>query len=494
MAGTYYINKIDETTRADMLNKSAQKLPNNLASQNWTPQMFKNYITQPLFDNSKSFYAEINRIVDEINGEFSKINITVFSVAGLTGDITNTDLVKALLETGLLAKPSDYVPITLGSSRIYGTNASGGQTTFTYSVNADAGTIALRKSNGNVATGTPTEDNEATNKKYVDNLISTLNSMTILNKNDEAITATEDTIQTVATDYIVNNYSREPKSKDGLIITIDNDKILYVYSENSSSWLDVSKEGKMVDLSNYYTKDDVYSKEQTASLVESYAGLEVKLTFKGTKESGTITFGLENGITLKDATIYTLELVYTGDIADTDVVLLKDAYGDSVVLNSIKNADITATATIKNIKQLHREDNGTHYWLFEARYEETTSNSITYKNMYTDCVINVDAVEYVDLYQATGTLTDAQLAILQASNENKITFQGNILSLNYSDASKMVYSSLNNGVESVITITLSSKTFVKEVSKHTSYTAGTGITIENGVISVSLTSAESTSF
>lgn len=490
-----YVKKINEATRAEMLNKSAQRLPNNLASQNWTPQMFKNYLTQPLFDNSKSFYAEINRIVDELNAEFSKLDFSVYSVAGLKGDVSSTDLANALLETKLFAKPSDYVPLTLGSSRIYGTNSSGSQTTFSYSTNADAGTIAMRKTNGNIATGTPTENNDAANKKYVDDLISTLNSMTILNKDDEAITATEETVQTVATEYVVANYSRQPKSKDGLILTINNDKILYVYSTNSKSWLDVSKEGKMVDLSNYYTKDDVYSKEETANLVESYAGLEVILTFEGTKESGTITFELVDGITLKNSTIYTLDLVYTGDISDTDVILLKDTKGDRVVLNTIKNADITTTATIKDIKQLHRVENGTHYWQFEARYDELTDSGITYKNMYTDCVINVDdAVQYVVLALGSGTLSDEQLALLQASKENKILYQDKVLSLSSTTSTALIYSKTVDGIEYIMTITVSSKGYALTTSKHTSYTAGTGITIENGVISVNLASAESTSF
>lgn len=82
-----FIQKISEETRINMLNKSAQKLPNNLSSQNWTPQMFKNYMTQPLFDNVKSFYSEINRIVEEINNLLGSIDLgAVNSVNNIAPD------------------------------------------------------------------------------------------------------------------------------------------------------------------------------------------------------------------------------------------------------------------------------------------------------------------------------------------------------------------------------------------------------------------------
>lgn len=78
-----------------------------------------------------------------------------------------------------------------------------------------------------------------------------ITAVQIRNK-DEVINATKDTVQTVATQYIVDNYDRQPKNWDGLILTItdmDNDKILYIYSEASQLWINAGING--VDLSQY---------------------------------------------------------------------------------------------------------------------------------------------------------------------------------------------------------------------------------------------------
>ena len=91
----------------------------------------------------------------------------------------------------------------------------------------------------------------------VDDLIANINAIEIRNINNEAINATSATVQSVATQYIVDNYQRQPKQLDGLIITLtdqNNDKVLFVYSETSSLWINVGLNG--VDLSNYFTKEE----------------------------------------------------------------------------------------------------------------------------------------------------------------------------------------------------------------------------------------------
>lgn len=81
--------------------------------------------------------------------------------------------------------------------------------------------------------------------------LANLSAVQIRNK-DEVINATQETVQTVATAYIVNNYDRQPQKWDGLILTIadlSNDKILYIYSAVSSLWINAGING--VDLSKY---------------------------------------------------------------------------------------------------------------------------------------------------------------------------------------------------------------------------------------------------
>lgn len=105
---------------------------------------------------------------------------------------------------------------------------------------------------------------EITDRKAADeNLaqqIASITAVQIRNKS-EVINSTEAEVQTTATQYIIDNYQRQPQNLDGLIITVtdkNNDKILYVYSEVSKLWINSGIND--VDLSNYYTKGEVDSK------------------------------------------------------------------------------------------------------------------------------------------------------------------------------------------------------------------------------------------
>lgn len=89
-------------------------------------------------------------------------------------------------------------------------------------------------------------------------------------RNKDVIECIESEVQTVATNYIVTNYNRQPQNFDGLIITVidrDNDKILYIYSTVSSIWINSGIND--VDLSNYYTKEEVDEKLDNVSTVKN---------------------------------------------------------------------------------------------------------------------------------------------------------------------------------------------------------------------------------
>lgn len=87
--------------------------------------------------------------------------------------------------------------------------------------------------------------------------IADITAVQIRNKS-EVISSTETEVQTTATNYIKTNYDRDPQNWDGLIITVtdkNNDKILYIYSDVSKLWINSGIND--VDLSNYYTKDEI---------------------------------------------------------------------------------------------------------------------------------------------------------------------------------------------------------------------------------------------
>lgn len=103
----------------------------------------------------------------------------------------------------------------------------------------------------------------AVNKYYVDTAIANVNAISIKNADAEPITTTLANVQKVATEYIKTNYGKDPKNLDGLIITITDgpshkeDRILFIYSNITNAWVNAGIND--VDLSNYYTKEEIDS-------------------------------------------------------------------------------------------------------------------------------------------------------------------------------------------------------------------------------------------
>lgn len=389
---------------------------------------------------------------------------------------------------------------------LYGRGSNNRDTYFEIELAATGQTIPIRDTNGSIRVSTPLTDLSAANKKYVDDLIKSINSINVLNKDAEAINATSTTVQTVATDYVVTNYSRQPQTYDGLIITMtdqSNDKILWMYTETSGMWINVGSDPSDIDLSNYPTIDDATAIAEAEAL--NKAGYEYLLGFTGTKQNGNIAFTLDTTLSefdIKNSTAYAISLAYTGDLSKTDTITLIDKDGHTISLNCIKKPSITTTSTVDDFAQVHRIDsNNIHRWEFRARYSEQTQNGTLYRNFYTDAITNAVDVQYVTLTSdsGSGTLTDTQLATLQASKENKIIYDNEvyILAGNNHESGYLVYSCLdaenNTNVAKTITITISVKSWLM-ASHDILYKAGNGIKIENNVISLDVGNADTTSF
>lgn len=112
---------------------------------------------------------------------------------------------------------------------------------------------------GHVDTDTPITLEKIATQPYVQNELSKLTFIHILNTSSQlVITATSDTVQAVATKYVQDNYGRDPQQWDGLVITMTdsgNDKILYTYTTASRMWLNVGVNN--VDLTDYVSKDGI---------------------------------------------------------------------------------------------------------------------------------------------------------------------------------------------------------------------------------------------
>lgn len=107
----------------------------------------------------------------------------------------------------------------------------------------------------------------------LENEIKDIKSINIRNINDENIYSTIDNVQNIANQYILDNYNREPKAYDALIITLtdkNNDKVLYIYSDTNNIWINSGIND--IDLSNYVDKTSI----QTISGDKDFTGALTK--------------------------------------------------------------------------------------------------------------------------------------------------------------------------------------------------------------------------
>lgn len=88
---------------------------------------------------------------------------------------------------------------------------------------------------------------ETYSQAEVNTKLDNLNTFKILNKG--IVEATEATVSQVCTTYVSDEYSREPKNLDTIIVTLtdnNNDKVKYTYSSYSTAWIDTGKEAMAI--------------------------------------------------------------------------------------------------------------------------------------------------------------------------------------------------------------------------------------------------------
>lgn len=179
---------------------------------------------------------------------------------------------------------------------------------------------------GHVDTDTPITLEKIATQPYVQNELSKLTFIHILNTSSQlVITATSDTVQSVATKYVQDNYDRDPQQWDGLVITMtdsNNDKILYTYTAASGMWLNVGINN--VDLTDYVSKDGI-------SDININYGEESVLY--DTTDGITVT---SNGqIKYKDNTVHQITTEYNLPIiAGDNTTINADAVNKKIVISS----------------------------------------------------------------------------------------------------------------------------------------------------------------
>lgn len=278
---------------------------------------------------------------------------------------------------------------------------------------------------------------ETYNKTEVDTKINDITSIKIRNVDQTAIEATASTVQTVATNYIVEKLGRQPQDYDGLFITMtDNDNDIVEWAYFGTGWVNVGLNG--VDLSNYvdltseqdiegtkrfnllYTRGELAVNkgdlEQAIQNTQTEAQKMIILGADGVEETQVYSF------TVQDADIYSqyktngtkflvdLHLPVAGDLTTTKKVVI--TFGDTTyyVYNILKGSE---AISIGDLHQVDKYNNATGYrFITEMIFFQTSDLTGFYivPTVSMSDILALDSDE-MDDYMADGGLTQGQLAI-----------------------------------------------------------------------------------
>ncbi len=289
-------------------------------------------------------------------------------------------------------------------------------------------------------TGAYLNNNKVADEKYVDDKVDSITAIQIRNKGE--ITATQATVQTVATEYMRTEYGREPQNWDGLILTItdlSNDKILYIYSQANSLWINAGINN--IDLSNYVTKDgdNVITGDINVTGKLQHNGTDVATTREAQKMIILGADGIEEtqvySFEVQDASSYLpyrtsgtkflvdLHLPVSGDLTTTKKVAI--TFGDTTyyVYNILKGGE---AISIGDLHQVDKYNNATGYRFISEMIFFQTSDLTGFYIVPTVSMSDILALDSneMDDYMADGGLTQGQLAICSKVITNGYTAGG----------------------------------------------------------------------
>lgn len=216
------------------------------------------------------------------------------------------------------ASTDSFLPkVTTANSsfaRLYGVNHSGGQYMENIGQNSPTGsTIVKRTSSGTIRTATPTTDNDATTKKYVDDAVAVV---------DEKLNgyATEGYVDAEVQDATSNKLTvemsggRTPVSTYSFALTIDDE---YFYEENDNIVIyfegDVNPDFKLT-LSGRTTKTVLFNGIRCSDL-DVYWDYS---TYTNWRSAYYVYFGEEMGVQIGDTIEITID-IYDDSVLDDEI-------------------------------------------------------------------------------------------------------------------------------------------------------------------------------
>lgn len=158
-----------------------------------------------------------------------------------TNDFTNA--LKSKLDTILLTNQAD---------KVYGTNGNGEQTAHSVSTTANADTIVKRDNGGRIATATPINQTDATNKDYVDSIVASIKRDSYKQVDITQYPTLNDFLASTGEEGFLYLYPIDTTEAP----TFNSGFYRYVWENNAWLYLGTTQ----IDLSNYYTKPQVDEK------------------------------------------------------------------------------------------------------------------------------------------------------------------------------------------------------------------------------------------
>lgn len=272
------LSKITQVERDNLRKKSAQSLPDVPSQHGWTPQQFRNAITKVLLDNSVSFFSFHNRLVDQLIEEYlTKEDEKVDKIEQVASDIypfvqecrkNYAKDKRKRIYFGEVLNQNSVIGLIGDDESVIVICADGRLLRYVGSISeyitydkVKALTILVDKltlyaggvfdgTRGTVNVATPTTDNNAANKKYVDGFINELKEKVT---NIESAQNVADIVGTRAgldTYEFINLLQPNDKIKVLKDETKNNSATYYKYLGNKN-WEYIGKDGE------YYTQEEV---------------------------------------------------------------------------------------------------------------------------------------------------------------------------------------------------------------------------------------------
>lgn len=219
------------------------------------------------------------------------------------------------------------------STALYGVGSSGQQVMFSVAQGTGTNTIVRRNGQQIKVPLTPSANDDATSKFYVDNLVSTIPKFSV-----EVVTSLPTENISTTTVYLVSSGSEEQNLYS---------EYIYVQDKENPELFKWEKLGEQrIDLSNYTTKEEL-AQAIAESLIDYYTSEQVDDLIENAKTKYKKVVSLPTSTEIEDNTIYLLQ-----HTTDTGIYYTEHIYTNGSWEQFGSNADVDIVGILDNTKKI----------------------------------------------------------------------------------------------------------------------------------------------